>query len=88
MGKADLYRLVDTLPDDVVQRIKEGDPVTLVLTREHGQLKLREVDPDQAWFWTREWQQKEREADADLAASRYKRFHSDEEFLGYLDSLG
>jgi hypothetical protein len=88
MGKADLYRLVDTLPDDVVQRIEEGSPVTLVVTRERGQLKLREVAPDQAWFWTQEWQRKEREAEDDLAAGRYKRFHSDEDFLEYLDRLG
>lgn len=88
MEKADLYRLVDTLSDDVVQRIEEGGPVTLVVTREGGQFKLREVDPDQAWFWTRAWQQKEHEADDDLAAGRYKHFYSDEEFLGYLDTLG
>lgn len=31
-----------------------------------------EIDPDQAWFWTDEWQQKEREADEDIAAGRYE----------------
>jgi hypothetical protein len=36
---------------------------------------------DQAWFWTPEWQAKEREADEDIAAGRFERFYSDEEFL-------
>jgi hypothetical protein len=40
-----------------------------------------ERDPDQAWFWTEEWQAGEREADADIAAGRVTRFHSDEDFL-------
>jgi hypothetical protein len=36
---------------------------------------------DQDWFWTPEWQAKEREADEDIAAGRFERFYSDEEFL-------
>jgi hypothetical protein len=39
-----------------------------------GAILLREVtegriDPEQAWFWTREWRQREREADRSRAAS-------------------
>jgi predicted RNase H-like HicB family nuclease len=37
--------------------------------------------PDQTWFWTPEWQAKEREADEDIATGRVERFNSDEEFL-------
>ena len=43
------------------------------------------IDPEQAWFWTREWQTKEREADDDLAAGRVSRYENDEEFLAALD---
>ena len=43
------------------------------------------TDPDQWWFWTPEWQQKEREADEDLAAGRTTRYDSDEEFLAALE---
>ncbi len=39
----------------------------------------------QAWFWTPEWQAKEREADEDIAAGRVRRFMSDEEFLASLE---
>lgn len=42
-------------------------------------------DPDQTWFWTPEWQAKEREADADIAAGRVTYFDSDEAFLDALD---
>ncbi len=44
-----------------------------------------EDDTDQAWFWTPEWQEGERRADADLAAGRVTRFDSDEAFLEALE---
>ena len=44
------------------------------------------IDPTQAWFWTPEWQAKEREADEDIAAGRVTRFESDEAFLAALDA--
>ncbi|MFH0788367.1 MAG: AbrB/MazE/SpoVT family DNA-binding domain-containing protein [Pseudomonadota bacterium] len=34
------------------------------------------VPRDQAWFWTKEWQEKEREADADIAAGNFSDFES------------
>jgi hypothetical protein len=40
-----------------------------------------EIDPDQAWFWTPEWQAGEEEASEDIAAGRVKRYYSSEEFL-------
>lgn len=45
----------------------------------------RTTDPDQAWFWAPEWQEMEREADADLAAGRLTGYESDEDFLAALD---
>ena len=41
----------------------------------------------QAWFWTPEWQAKEREADADIAAGRVEHFSSDDEFLAALERI-
>lgn len=40
---------------------------------------------DQAWYWTPEWQEGERAADADLAARRTRVFESEEEFLAALE---
>lgn len=49
--------------------------------------KARHVKADdQAWFWTPEWQAKEREADADLAAGRVKTFKSAAEAIAWLKS--
>src|SRR5438045_6764545 len=39
----------------------------------------------QAWFWTPEWQEGEREADEDLAAGRTTKFKSPELLDDYLD---
>lgn len=75
MTKADLHKLVDELPDNAV----EGAGVLL-----RGIIK-GPIDPDQAWFWTPEWQAKEEEADADKAAGRVERFDNDEAFLAALD---
>ena len=34
------------------------------------------VPRDQAWFWTKEWQAKEREANSDIAAGKFRDFES------------
>ncbi|MDQ2741194.1 MAG: AbrB family transcriptional regulator [Chloroflexota bacterium] len=87
MRNADLHGLIDRLPEDVVRRVEKGVPVTLVVSRENGRLEMREIDPEQAWFWTPEWQEGEREADEDIAAGRVTRYDSDEEFLKHLESI-
>ena len=48
-------------------------------------IEQEQVDPDQAWFWTPEWQAKEREADAAIAAREGTFYDSPEEFLAALD---
>ncbi len=50
------------------------------------ELRPKDIDPDQAWFWTERWQQMEREADEDIAAGRVKVFDDAESFLEHLDS--
>jgi hypothetical protein len=40
--------------------------------------------PEQAYFWTSEWQEGEREADEDIRAGRVKRFSTAEEAIAYL----
>ena len=51
--------------------LKKGD-ILLVESREDGILiqPRKLVDPTQSWFWSKEWQEKERQADADIAAGR------------------
>src|SRR5690348_14929474 len=69
MSKDELHQMIDRLPDQAV----DG---AAILLREVSDGR---IDPEQAWFWTREWQQREREADKDLASGKVTRFESDEE---------
>ncbi len=48
-------------------------------------VEQEQVDPDQAWFWTPEWQAREREADAAIDAREGTFFSSEEAFLASLD---
>lgn len=75
MTKAELHDLVDRLPDRAV------DGAALLL----GEISDGRIDPEQAWFWTHEWQAKEREAEDDRTAGRVTRFDSDDEFLATLE---
>jgi hypothetical protein len=77
MAKKELHRLVDDLPEHAV----EGTAVLL------QRVSRGEIDPDQSWFWTRVWQEGEREADADLAAGRIQRFEGDDAFFAHLDAV-
>ena len=76
-----------TLPEDirVAARLEEGDLLEAEITEEGILLRPQKViDATQAWFWTPQWQQGEREADADLAAGRAQTFDSVEDFLDAL----
>jgi hypothetical protein len=75
MTKAELHELVDRLPDGAV------DGAALLL----GEISDGRIDPEQAWFWTHEWQTREREAESDLTAGRVTRYDSDGEFLAALE---
>jgi antitoxin MazE len=49
-------------------------------------LKVKKlVDKDQAWFWTKRWQEGEKEADEDIKAGRVIHFDTVEEAVAYLD---
>jgi AbrB family looped-hinge helix DNA binding protein len=78
-----------TIPADIRQaaRLEEGDPVQVEIVEDGILLRpMKLIDASQAWFWTPEWQEGERQADADIAAGRVTRFESDEEFLAFLDA--
>jgi AbrB family looped-hinge helix DNA binding protein len=77
-----------TLPASVRRElgIKEGDLIEVVVEDEKAVLiPKRIVDKSQAYFWTKEWQEAEREASADIAAGRVKTFDSAEELVKELD---
>ena len=73
-----------TLPEAIrlAARLQEGDLLEAEITAEGILLKPQKlIDATQAWFWTPQWQEGEREADADKAAGRVARFGSGEELV-------
>jgi len=43
-----------------------------------------EIDPEQAWFWSEEWQAGERKVDEDLRLGRYEDFDDMDDFIASL----
>lgn len=79
-----------TLPDDVrrAARLEDGDLLEVEVTPEGILLRPQKIiDATQAWFWDAEWQEGEREADADRSAGRVSTFDSGEEMLASLHDL-
>lgn len=74
MTKADLYHLVDDLPEDAVE-------ATAVLLK---RITLRQLDPGQAWVWTEHWQEQLTGSFGDLEAGRTQHFDTGEDFLAAL----
>lgn len=73
-----------TLPEEIrtAAQLEEGDLLDAELTPEGILLRPRKViDATQAWFWSPEWQEGEREADADRAAGRTELFETDQDFV-------
>ncbi len=78
-----------TLPKEIIKvaRLSPGDP--LEITYEDDAIILRpqiHIPRDQAWFWTKEWQKGELEAEADIRSGRVTRTRSLKELFRRLDS--
>jgi bifunctional DNA-binding transcriptional regulator/antitoxin component of YhaV-PrlF toxin-antitoxin module len=61
-----------------------------ITERPDGVLEVRPAVPvpaSQAWFWTEERQQREKEVDAHVAAGEVMTFDGIDEFLDHLDTL-
>jgi bifunctional DNA-binding transcriptional regulator/antitoxin component of YhaV-PrlF toxin-antitoxin module len=78
-----------SIPDDIREaaRLRDGEELEAEITAVGILLRTAQpLDPDQAWFWTKEWQEGEREADEEIKAGRGRIFYSDEEFLAALEA--
>ena len=78
-----------TIPSYIVKelRLKKGDHMLMRVVGRRLELVSASLIPkDQLWFWTPEWQQKEREADEDIARGRIKESASVDELLKDLKS--
>lgn len=77
-----------TLPERIraAARLEENDALAVELTPEGILLKPIALDPNQAWYWTPEWQEGEREVEAQMAAGQGTVYMSTEEFFAALDA--
>lgn len=80
-----------TLPKEICRRAKlsPGDPLEVIYEEDAIILKPQiHIPRDQAYFWTKEWQEGEREADEDIKAGRmYGPFRSVKEMNRYFKKL-
>ena len=78
-----------TIPKNIFTMLglKPGDYVETIV--EEGSIRLipqKFIPKDQAWFWTKEWQTGEAEADKDIAENNLsKPFNSADALLNHLD---
>jgi AbrB family looped-hinge helix DNA binding protein len=73
-----------TLPVSVRRElgIQEGDIIEVMVNDEKAILLPKKIiDKSQSYFWTKEWQEAEREASRDIAAGRVKTFETTEELI-------
>ena len=80
------------LPSELRRRMHLDEPGAQVeiLERDDGVLELRAALPvpaNQAWFWTEQWQRREREVDEHVARSEVTVHESTDDFLSHLDKL-
>jgi len=81
------------LPADVRRRLRLDEPGAQVevIVRDDDVIELHPCLPvasSQAWFWSREWQEREREVDEALAAGESSTHESVEGLLEHLDGDG
>src|SRR4030042_1345292 len=76
-----------TLPQSVRRAlsIEEGDFLDVRVNDGEIVLRVKKlVDKEQAWFWTRPWQEGERKAEEDIRAGRIHSFDSAKEATAFL----
>ncbi len=78
-----------TLPLSVRRKVgvEEGDFMDVQVREGEIVLRVKKlVDKEQAWFWTKRWQEGEKEAEEDIRAGRVHRFPDSKSAVAYLHS--
>lgn len=79
-----------TIPRDLRERANLKAGTLVEISYVDGGLLVRpasESDSEQAWYWTAEWQQGEREADEDIRLGRSTVYESGEQFEAHLRTV-
>lgn len=78
-----------TLPSDVVKKMKlhEGDNLDIVVEDDKIIIKpVLVIDRSQSWFWSKEWQTAEKEAEEDIEKGRVQKAGDVKELMDKLNS--
>ena len=78
-----------TLPKDLIKKLnlKTGDNIEINIENDRIVIKPVVIVPkNQAWFWSKEWQQSEQQAENDIENDNIKKFNSSEELFEDLDN--
>ena len=77
-----------TLPSEIVKkmRLQEGDNLDIILEDDKIVLKpVLVIDRSQSWFWSKKWQQMEKEADEDVKQGKVRKAKNLKELIRKLD---
>ena len=77
-----------TIPKNIMKKLslKKGDKVEFDIKGDSIVVKpVLIIDKAQSWFWTKKWQDKEKEADKDIEAGRVKTFDNVNDLMNDLD---
>jgi AbrB family looped-hinge helix DNA binding protein len=78
-----------TIPKDLIKKLnlKIGDNIDINIENDKIVIKPVVIIPKaQAWFWSKEWQQGESQAEKDIENGHVERFNSPQELFEDLDN--
>jgi AbrB family looped-hinge helix DNA binding protein len=77
-----------TLPKSIKEKlgIEEGDFIDFQVRENEVVFKVKKlVDKDEAWFWSKRWQEGEKAADEDIKSGRVYHFENMKDAIAFLD---
>jgi len=78
-----------TIPKEILDKLnlKKGDDIDISIKDNEIIIKpVLMIDREQAWFWSKEWQEAEKQVDADIRSGKVKSFNSTKELFDDLDN--
>jgi len=82
------YNFQVTLPAAIRKRLKLNIGDLLETVVKDGKIIIipkKTIDAEQSWFWSKDWQDGEKEAQTDLLSGKVKKFKSIEALIKELD---
>jgi len=78
-----------TLPNDIVKKLNLRTGDNLEITLEEDRIIIKPVlviDRSQSWFWTEEWQKKERDVEEEIKQGKINKAKDVEDLIKKLES--